>query len=138
MAVWKKPRRKGMRTAYLRSHSAAYINTGRTPNPIHMDEWRQRQKDAASDPFHVGPGIFAPTKTIKFEGVRFEGIDQFHKVCILEGKRVKRWLLFQGLQFLFIETDAVLKQEKRSIVYPDRDSAYAAHDRERICWVAFA
>lgn len=134
----KRPRRKGMRTAYLVSYSAAYINTGRTPNSIHMEEWRQRQQDACSDPFHVGPGTFQLKQETTWSGVRFAGFEKVSKVCIIAGKRTRRWHCFTGPYHFFFEEDLLLKTEQRSIVYPSKTIAFAALDRGAIVWVAKA
>lgn len=129
---------KGMRKAYLKCHSAAYVNTGKTPNPIAMHEWKQRQTDAFSNPLHLGPGTYKQQEEKPWQGVRFQGIERFHAVCIRSGSRVRRWHYFEGQRHFFIEQDLLLKSEKRSIVYPNKDIAFRAHTRESICWIEFS
>lgn len=132
----KSPRRKGMRTAYLKSYSARYISTGTAPNPMYMDEWYDRQKNGRSNPLHVGPGTHKQMEEEKpWQGVRFQGIERFNGVCIQSGKVVRRWYYFSGQRHFFIEQDLILEKEKRSIVYPSKSIAFGAHTRDSICWI---
>lgn len=126
----RKPRGKGMRTAYLKAFSARYINTGSSPNPIMMHEWYQRQRDAMITDLKVVQGTFQ-----KQEELDKKSSDKINKVCLRAGKRMRIWYCFAGTQHFFVDQDLVLNKERRSIIYPTREIAYTAFQREQICWI---
>lgn len=130
-----KNRNRNGRRAYLKYYS---MRSASDPNPIFMQEYKNRQANAASNPLHVGPGTFKEEKAELWQGVRFQGFERINKVCLKSTRLFRLWHCFSGPHHFFFYEDLRFKQEKRSIVYPSRTIALNAEKYERIVWVETA
>lgn len=69
-----------------------------------------------------------------WQGIRRQGMSEFHSITLEQGKWNKVQLFFSGSEFIVVETKGMQNIVRRSIIYRTRDLALRAHERGNVIW----
>lgn len=149
-------KRKGMRQAYLKRFSGAYINTGQSVDTSriiasgsYMFKYGARAKAGA--PFEeiphprIGLGSDKDPKRAIEERLKeqqqlmqspyLQRLHTFNFIYIYKANMSALRMYFAGSEFFFVEEEKLTNKIRRSIVYGSREIAMLRYKMKKITWV---
>lgn len=118
------------------------IGTPLPPTKLEIEKWEkvtpkmkvdEKGRIVAHDP--APPRVRAIILRRMWESDRFCGFDEFHSICVQDGRYEKIYRYFSGMDFFYLLVDLNRMIVKRSIIYKGRDNANRALEYNKITWV---